>query len=1048
MRRLCSPQDDISDVLRAPPGTDLWLCPNGTVARLVTANTESSTVPSPENSTPKDFSAKRKQWKQDVKQWLNNFGLHADLVDEGSWVEVEVWEPFVARLAGEAWRQHDENQSALPLKRILWPAQFCFRRSTPSFHSILQQPSFEDPLEFSDSWPSESISLELKNQLHAKAIYEERQPKDHEMPSPRVDNLEGLESLSRMAQYPDLQTTNLVYPTPPDGATTIGLTAAHLPDTFHEEPSFNASPAVPHDTKGQSDSKVTSNVGIGTGLYDAGDEDDLFGEMNDRDFGSRGITDADFSFFDDPSFEQMGGDSPILQPQDTAQANLETNVSDQMPDDRPDDKDVPATGPSEASDTASAADCGNTRLDEPEMNTLDPIQVNEGMAIDSSPPSSPHPKAQTISPPLSPVEIKKILFSGNREDKHGFDQDGRAQQGHYHPIAFEKKIGDWDQKYGSAGKFSFSSGKAPNSTAESTANSIPTIGLPHRDRTRAGVSKAVSPLTVESRHRSYSVSSDDSGEDVEAMPPEHIPTAVTLPSLKRKRVPSESDTQSVASLGRPLGAPDGTPGFTMENSAFLGNFLSNFSDWTLLGFFSAFQTQQLPVLVRREEQIAVAQLLVDQVTQSSLDHQLGGRIGLFDLEGENLSLRACLEDADFPGSLTRLDLKGWMSLQDEEASVSAPPPKYSVKGSLSKISIPHLRICRGKDHLEALPPAVSFWETFGLGPASGPKDIAAYCIHPHGASQAADAFLDRFSLLYESCNLGSHIRGERSPAFEKGLRSWESEPSSYRSMMHSLQELCEDLGLDLSLPPKGTDNFVIYIINPFPHAAALVDICAAFWHLFQQMVINTDGPKSPVVNEVVLQIIPMEFIISGESMAVPPQTEYLNLALEVYSRCHPVDANANPLNCAAPILLADSVPKAINFRLAPEKASPLQDSQSLHIACSRSADQRWLSVAWADGSGCLQTSTSYCLRYRSGGAPRTTAEVRNEIWTVTKHIMDKFPGPGRWRIVLVISESIDSDEVECRSWTSFLFLFRCSILTVHSMGQFGGAAEQYTIGIY
>jgi hypothetical protein len=44
-----------------------------------------------------------------------------------------------------------------------------------------------------------------------------------------------------------------------------------------------------------------AEVRIGnTFRYDESDEEDLFGEMNERDFGSKGITDADFSFFDDP----------------------------------------------------------------------------------------------------------------------------------------------------------------------------------------------------------------------------------------------------------------------------------------------------------------------------------------------------------------------------------------------------------------------------------------------------------------------------------------------------------------------------------------------------------------------------------------------------------------------------------------------------------------------------------------------------------------------------------------------------------------------------
>lgn len=143
---------------------------------------------------------------------------------------------------------------------------------------------------------------------------------------------------------------------------------------------------------------------------------------------------------------------------------------------------------------------------------------------------------------------------------------------------------------------------------------------------------------------------------------------------------------------------------------------------------------------------------------------------------------------------------------------------------------------------------------------------------------------------------------------------------------------------------------------------------------------------------------------------VPTQADYLNLALELYSRCRPKVAESNPVLCTPAVLLADPLPKSINFRLAPEKSSPLQDGRSLHVACSKSSDQRWVTVAWSDGTGGIQTTMSYCLRYRGKGAARAVAEVRNEIWTTTKHIMDKFQA--RWKVVLANTEPLDADDVE------------------------------------
>jgi mediator of RNA polymerase II transcription subunit 13 len=221
-------------------------------------------------------------------------------------------------------------------------------------------------------------------------------------------------------------------------------------------------------------------------------------------------------------------------------------------------------------------------------------------------------------------------------------------------------------------------------------------------------------------------------------------------------------------------------------------------------------------------------------------------------------------------------------------------------------------------------------------------------------------------------------------------------------------------GSELSQSPPTAENCVVYIINPYMHGAALADICSAFWHLFQQLVADAERRQARPVNELVLQIIPLEFVMSGETMVVPPQSDYLNLALEVYSRCRPMDVDMSPLLCAPPILLADPLPKAISFRLASEPASPLQDGRSLHIACSKSLDQRWISVAWSDVPGSIQRTMSYCLRYRQSGASRPMSEVRQEIWTTTKHIIDKLQA--RWKVQLATTEPMEPDEVDGKAF--------------------------------
>lgn len=785
--RLSNPREDIQDVLQVQPGMDLWLCPNGNVARLITANVEPPHVPSPGAPTPENNILKRRQWKLDVAQWLSSFGLSIDSIDDELWVAVEVWEPIFAKIAGDAWRQKEDSQSPLPQKCMLWPARFCFRRPGPSMQASWLQDPAEDPLVFAERWTNEVGALQLNQPTQTTTTLPEPQTKDQSNASPRPENLDGFESLSRMAQYPDLPPTNLVYPTPPEGTATTGLSNPNTDDA-----DLILSPAVALDPKNAFRSETAPNP-VGTGRYDASEDEDLFGDMNDRDFGSKGITDADFSFFDDPDFEDMDietTDHPQehKEPLETIQTDM-AELSGSASETKP-----PPVIP-ETSQIPEEAEV----QPEPTEQKMPSGSIDDVMDEDHPPRSPASREGQTISPPLSPVEVKKILFSGTEKEEHPDVKDPGSQQGHYLPVAFERKIGDWDQKYGAAGKFWFTY-KNKSGQSDQAPNTIPTIGLPHRGRgPSVNHQKAADHIGAsamkESDDESLSDSDSESSDASEYIISEKPTASSIVPSLKRKRVPSESDILSVASPAKSAGLADANTSRKVENETFLGNFLANFSDWTFISYFSAFQSQQLPVLLRREDQVKVAQLLADQVTQSSLNHLLDDRICLFDLESDSLLWQTYLEDSSFLGDIFQLDLKSYISLQEDVSALqSQQSGKESVKSTISRVNAPHLRVRRGKEYLETLPSAVSFWETFGLEPAHGAKDISAYCIHPTSAAKATDEFLSRFGLHYQGCNFGSHARGDKSVGFENGMKSWESETSSYTSMMHGLKTICRELG--------------------------------------------------------------------------------------------------------------------------------------------------------------------------------------------------------------------------------------------------------------
>ncbi|KAE8147376.1 mediator complex subunit 13 C-terminal-domain-containing protein [Aspergillus avenaceus] len=1050
--QLCRSGSSPSDIYDAAPGSDIWLSPGGSVARLVTTHPASPTVSSPfppaGNLLGDGLStAGRKQWKANVLEWLTNFGLTTDSVDEDAWVEVEVWEPFYSRLSGETLRLNEDNASTLPLKRILWPAMYCFRRTKTTHSGTCQLMDgacsvISDPLDFAESWHKVENPKNDETSPKPASSHQEQQSKIQETYSAATSLLDGIESLSRASEYPDIQSASLVYPTPPDGAVAIGLPVTGLSDGFAEESEFvppllQSQPKQKYyehfSTKDRSDSDPAAGFGpltgltVGSGLYDTNEEDDdLFGDINGRDFGSKGITDADFSFFDDPDFDAMDTDMPT-----TNAADLSDMVDPTAPEvlpslsENPLESFPPQTSPIQPFEIPQQSPAETMPNPQPEHIPDDRVTTTQSPYSEQN---------QTVSPPLSPVEIKKILLPEVSGDNYVPAKKERKQS-HFTPVAFKPNMSSWDQKYGVDGKFKFSiSGSAASKESANPIGDIPTVGMPRRNKkisasgggSKPPESQASPSIDGQNAHASSDSSSDTSDDSDGSASESDIPP---LSVRKRKRAHSNSVSSLALSQERPMvNADQETPVRRSEHTIFLGNLLSTFSDWSMTGYFSFSENQVFPVLTRKDIQIQIAQLFVDQITQSSLDHSLDNGFSLSELDARAFSVQNFPEDTSLTGVLERLDLNTWVSLQDNESASplhntaaprQIPQRKETGKGSMTKLLPPHLRVRRGKEFLEALPPAISFWETFGLEPAHGLKDISAYCIHPRMAGNAADAFVERLGLLYTSCNLGKHARGDKSSAFENGLCPWDVGSSGFTNfdfVMRSLKSICEELGTTLLQSPPTSDSLVIYIINPFAHASALVDICSAFWCLFQKYVADADKQQARQLNEVVLQAIPIDFVLSTESLAVPPQTQYLNLALEVYSRCPPKRLHSSLVNCAPPVLLAEPLPKTIGFKLASERLSPLQEGKCLHIACSKSQDQRWLGVAWSDNSGALQRAISYNLRYRNSSAARTVPEIRNEIWGATKDIIDRIQA--RWKIFLVSTEPVDQDDID--AWTGFV----------------------------
>lgn len=209
---------------------------------------------------------------------------------------------------------------------------------------------------------------------------------------------------------------------------------------------------------------------------------------------------------------------------------------------------------------------------------------------------------------------------------------------------------------------------------------------------------------------------------------------------------------------------------------------------------------------------------------------------------------------------------------------------------------------------------------------------------------------------------------------------------------------------------------VIYLLNPFSHKDAIVDLCFAFLILFQTYLESPVVQQSKRVYEVVLQVVPLSFVFSTVTVPVPTPLQFFKLALEVYERCALTTTNAgDQVSFSRPspaVLLAQSIPSRINFKLSSEPPQSLLDETCcLHIAYSCSVDDRWVSVAWSDSRGDLQTCTSFCLsRTEAPAYRRPFSEVAREVWE-TSVGMIQFKRVA-WRFVLARVGVMNPEEIE------------------------------------
>ncbi|KAL8867711.1 MAG: hypothetical protein Q9174_005482 [Haloplaca sp. 1 TL-2023] len=297
-------------------------------------------------------------------------------------------------------------------------------------------------------------------------------------------------------------------------------------------------------------------------------------------------------------------------------------------------------------------------------------------------------------------------------------------------------------------------------------------------------------------------------------------------------------------------------------------------------------------------------------------------------------------------------------------------------------------------------------------------------VYPNNSTvgEAASTCLDMLANSYQSCRLGRHTRGGGSEVYQDGLVPVQIPDSRPDIVFDNYRETCEELGLSRhafvdqlltqflsgsQIPVQGTrptNNVVIYMVDPFNDEALLPHYCAAFAVFVDSYALRAKRAGISYEAELILQIVPLDFLVKCDQITIPPPKAYSSLAFEVYNRCSAAARTSrsmpSPHASASAVQLAKPVPKAVDFRLNSQPpADLLADDPSLHLAYSWEPDEQWLSCAWTDNLGTLQWNAVYCLGYRRLDFYDAFSETVEEILDTTKDMLQ--PANLPWRLYIV-----------------------------------------------
>lgn len=1072
------PLDKPQLILPTPPLTDTrtLVAPFGVRAFYQGApdvtfpHLENGTAQTPDTQVSRLRESRSSPWRQVCTRLLERKGLSVQVLESSPWITIKI--PRQKYLD-----QRQEGKPPVAVNTtiaISWPACLCFRKQHAALppvsrvggNTLVGYTESYDPMARAKAWFQETpnrTETQAKRKREREAATTGDLKSDHEGGARQQATANSPLTLPRAGNVA-AAAAGVMYPTPPDG----------VPNPAVPTPSLDGAVSSPQQAPPtvsvvDTDVAMSNTAPLTEELADRernevpylGDSDNLFDDLGGDMFNDAELTDADFTFFDEPAMStdvQMEGMALEAQPHAPQAAVPEPSHQPELP--------PPPLVPS-ANSTAPETP-NNATSGEPAIKRESPVfakpelrharsSMKDGTkstAQGGTGPSGARPKRERspFDPDTVFKRVRTALYNPSRSSKPSLT--GRKNA--YDTVEFDRVLYPVNSKYVNGGKFAVN--WKPTKDAHNSHKSPPTTeylkrhGKPHKTpnglpenhsaliaRITSGLGSSsiqASPTKLDTTVADAEDSSPVSDQDDSSVSSEEALSPVKSAGPRRPNYDDDMVSQATSLRDVDL-AEESDPSFALELPR-LGK--AGAADIPLHKFFADPEPLALQLALPDEDMIAVAQVLTEQAALGSLAISSDGSIHKPSSTAPDrrqqlaVATRQTLKTlkeslSTYLNGATECQLKSFAEIHDGTPP-SVPPPRTALQPrpvpgrdpdmkppTVYQIPSPHLEVKRAESRLSVLPSAISFWESLGLGPSLGPKDVQAACVFPgwDGMADNVSFFLDRVKNVYESMKLGSFERLPSAGDITDGIVHYDVDKISvtpgqvFPRISSALAERIELLCQTLRTTAESEKNFVIYFIYSPSNPSSIVEACTAFHQLSESFNGPMSGKNSPP-SELALQLVPLDLVSSSSSLVIQPPAELAKLCLETYDRCA---LPGGPMP-APSIALEEVAPRYIDFSLTSNPSpSVMYENSCIHVAYARSVDGRWVTAAWTDLRGRQQMMASYCLGRKSRPLATPFNDVAHEIWETTHDLISVWKV--HWRVVITKCGAMESDEMEF--WT-------------------------------